>query len=127
MNPLYNKNNLKNRRRSLRHQATYSEKILWQDLRNRKMRGVKFYRQFSIGNFIYDFYCPEIQLAIELDGATHQELRVIENDRRKNLLLSENDIYLLRFTDEELFENYVTVLKRIEMAVERMRTPPTPS
>lgn len=92
------------------------------------MSGFKFYRQFSIGNFVYDFYCPEKLLAIELDGISHTHPSVIENDKRKGLLLNQNRIRLLRFTDAELLEHYEEALKKIKDAVEgNGLTPPTPS
>jgi very-short-patch-repair endonuclease len=117
MNPLYNQNNLKERRQLLRRKATFSEKILWQDLRKRKMKGLKFYRQFSIGGFIYDFYCPQIHLAIELDGISHEDPGVLENDRMKNQFLERNGISILRFRDEEVLKDYEGVLKRIETRI----------
>lgn len=119
INPLYNKEELRERRQRLRRKATYSEKVLWQDLRNRKMKGVKFYRQFSIGNFIFDFYCPEVRLAIELDGASHTSKLVQQNDQSKTLFLKQNDISLLRFTDEELLKYYENALRKIETFITR--------
>lgn len=116
-NPLYKNPLLKKYRQRLRRKATYSEKVLWQDLRNRKMKGVKFYRQFSIGNYICDFYSHEANLAVELDGSTHSLPRVIENDQEKSLYMGLNGIRLLRFTDEELLNNYENALKLIEEAI----------
>jgi very-short-patch-repair endonuclease len=48
-----------------------AEVILWQRLRNRQVEGYKFRRQYSIGRFVVDFYCPEKRLAIEVDGESH--------------------------------------------------------
>ena len=120
----------------MRRDATYSEKVLWQDLRNRKMRGLKFYRQFSVGNFILDFYCPEICFAIELDGISHAEPCVIENDRRKDLYLQRKNSpcpllkrggSLLRITDDELLGGGRDILARIGAMIDTRRTPPAPS
>ncbi len=118
-NPLYNKDFLKDRRRWLRRKATYTEKVLWQDLRNKKMKGVKFYRQFSIGCFVFDFYCPAAHLAIELDGESHTSAVVQKNDQRKTLFLEQNNISLLRFTDEALLKHYEDALEQIRAILEK--------
>lgn len=120
-NPLYNDEALKERRQWLRRKATYSEKVLWQDLRNRKLCGAKFYRQFSIGSFIFDFYCPELSLAIELDGISHASKFVKEKDQKKTSFLEQNNITLLRFSDEELLKNYGNSLKQIESTITQTR------
>ena len=84
----YNKTEMKERRRQLRKEQTFCEKILWQYLRNRSLKGVKFRRQYSIDNYVIDFYCPKIKLAIELDGNIHElpEQRDYDAKRQKYLL-----------------------------------------
>ena len=69
----YNKSSEKEKRRLLRQNQTYLEEILWTHLRNRKLLGIKFRRQYSIDQYVIDFYSPEIKLAIELDGGVHNE------------------------------------------------------
>lgn len=69
----YNKKSEKEKRRKLRQNQTYSEKIVWRYLRNREMLGYKFRRQYSIDNYIIDFYCPRLQLAFEIDGEIHDD------------------------------------------------------
>ena len=64
----YNQATEKTRRASFRKNLTKSELILWSKLKSRQMMGYKFRRQFSVDRFILDFYCPEIKLAIEVDG-----------------------------------------------------------
>jgi len=59
---------LKTRRKKLRQNQTEAEKLLWSQLRNKRFYGVKFFRQYSIGHYILDFYSPAFRLAIELDG-----------------------------------------------------------
>ena len=59
-----------NKARYLRKEKTKAEKILWEELRNRKL-GIKFRRQHPLAQFILDFYAPSINLAIELDGRDH--------------------------------------------------------
>jgi very-short-patch-repair endonuclease len=57
--------------RQKRKEPTHAEKLLWQHLRNRQLRGFKFRRQHSIERFIVDFYCAEGGLVLEVDGPFH--------------------------------------------------------
>lgn len=70
---IYNHELLKDRRKELRNNLTIAEASLWKYLKGRRMHGLKFRRQHSIGPFIVDFYCPEEKLIIELDGEVHEE------------------------------------------------------
>src|SRR5256885_1095580 len=67
--------------RRLRRNETEAENILWQQLRNRKLEGLKFRRQFPIGPFFADFCCLERKLIVEVDGGQHKENR--ENDENR--------------------------------------------
>lgn len=55
----------------MRKKQTSSEETLWKELRNKNL-GVKFKRQYSLGNYVTDFYCPETKLAVELHGSVHK-------------------------------------------------------
>ena len=59
--------------RDLRKRLTPAERILWRLLRDRRLKGLKFRRQFPIGPFVVDFCCYELRLVIELDGEVHAE------------------------------------------------------
>ena len=61
----------KTRRRSLRKSSTDAERKLWSKLRNKQLAGLKFFRQYSVGPYILDFYCPTLRLDIEADGGQH--------------------------------------------------------
>lgn len=56
-----------------RRNATYSERVLWNYLKNKKMMGYDFHRQKPILKYIVDFFCEELMLAIEIDGITHHD------------------------------------------------------
>ncbi len=87
MQKLFNLPQQKNIRRILRQQPITCERILWSKARNRQLGGFKFKRQYSIGNFVVDFYCAEAKLVIEIDGATHGTDKEIQNDNiRQNFL-----------------------------------------
>ena len=104
---------LKELARELRANSTLSEVLLWQYLRGRQMEGYDFDRQKPIDNFIVDFFCNELMLAIEIDGDTHNYKisRDIERQKRVEGL----GVRFLRFTDEEVKQNIEGVVALIEM------------
>ena len=71
MKHLCNDPSIQTKRRALRKTQTAAERKVWSILRNRQMNGIKFYRQYSVENYILDFYAPSKRLAIELDGGHH--------------------------------------------------------
>ena len=96
-----NRASLKNRRKELRKNQTEYEKIFWQKLRNRQLNNLKFFRQYSFGAYILDFYCPEIRLAIELDGGQHLNEENQVYDKERTLYLEANRVRVLRFWNHE--------------------------
>ncbi len=78
----YNKKSEKEKRRILRNDMTFCEKIMRIHLR-RKQLGVRFLRQYSIDQFVIDFYCPALKLAVELDGSIHDEPEQKEYDKHR--------------------------------------------
>jgi len=59
--------------RWLKENETPAEKLLWEQLKGKKLDGFKFRRQHPLGKYILDFYCHTKKLAIEIDGGYHQE------------------------------------------------------
>ncbi len=104
---------LKQRRRDLRRDQTDAEKILWQKLRNRQFYGMKFFRQFSMGPYIIDFYCPKSKLAIELDGGQHAEQERKEYDEARSEYLRAHGVNVMRFWNNEIMMNIDGVLEMI--------------
>ena len=84
-------------RKELRNSMTSAEVVLWQMLKGKQIEGFKFRRQFGIGPFVVDFYCPILRLAIELDGAYHFSEEMESYDEQRSLYLARNDIKVLRF------------------------------
>lgn len=108
---------LKDRRRDLRRRETDAETYLWRKLKNKALQGLKFWRQYSVGPYVLDFYCPSKRLAIELDGDQHAEEESIRYDRERTNYLESKSIRVLRFWNNEILTNREGVLKRIlEMA-----------
>src|SRR5690606_18471372 len=97
MTLLYNRRELLTLRRKLRRKETPAEKALWKELRNRKLDGIKFFRQYSIDRFILDIYCTAYRLAIELDGDYHFEGDQPERDAARTSELNDLNIEVLRF------------------------------
>ncbi len=117
----YHKNSLilKDKRRELRRNQTSAEKELWKFLRNRKLNNKKFYRQYSIGNFILDFYCPSVKLGIELDGSQHQEKEIFEYDLERTAILKEQDIVIFRFWNSQVFKDIDLILMKINNFIQK--------
>ncbi|HEX6916277.1 MAG TPA: endonuclease domain-containing protein [Chitinophagaceae bacterium] len=99
--------------RGLRKNMTNAEKILWQQLKNRKLEGLKFRRQHPIGTYIPDFFCHEHKLTIEVDGSIHDREEVKTKDHWRTRDLSFQHVRVLRFTNEEVEKNIEQVLKTI--------------
>ncbi|OGI65562.1 hypothetical protein A3A95_02790 [Candidatus Nomurabacteria bacterium RIFCSPLOWO2_01_FULL_39_18] len=113
MTLLKNKSKLLPRRRELRKNQTKHEEILWEHIRNRKL-GFKFKRQYSIGGYVLDFYCPKIKLAIELDGNQHLEKENFLYDEDRTNFLKVLDCKVLRIRNLELETNLKEVLLKIK-------------
>jgi very-short-patch-repair endonuclease len=112
-----NKSNLKVRRQTLRSTPTQAEYVLWQELRKEKL-GYKFRRQFSINNFIVDFYCQDLKLIIEADGPIHEKQKPYDTFREEYL---KNLGYLvLRFKNDEILFAREKVMQIIQKRCEAL-------
>ena len=99
------------RARTLRQNRTDAEGLLWQYLRNKQLAGHKFRRQQSIGPYIVDFACMAQRLLVELDGGQHAEEQTYDQER--DAFLRARGYNILRFWNNEVFENCFAVLERI--------------
>jgi len=108
----YNKD-IKHLSRNLRSNMTDAEMLLWSKLRGKRLKGLQFYRQKIIGNYIADFYCPKSRLVIEVDGGQHYEVEEREKDRGRDDYMAKTGITVLRFSNSEVLENIEVVLKMI--------------
>lgn len=115
---------LKERARQLRREQTEAEKKLWGRLRSRQLGGFKFRRQFVIGPFITDFCCFEQRLIVELDGGQHAGQN--DADRRRSDFLRSHGYRVLRFWDNEIFEDIDAVLRHILHALDGEKRNPHP-
>ena len=87
---------LKHRRMKLRRNQTDAEKLFWMRIRNKQFYGMKFFRQYSTGPYILDFYCPKLKLAIELDGGQHTHEDNLEYDAERSAYLKSQGIDVIR-------------------------------
>src|ERR1700704_4440046 len=103
------------RSRRLRRDVTDVERRMWYKLRNAQIDGASFRRQHPAGRYILDFYCPALQLAIELDGGQHAQASA--QDRQRDEWLCERGVTLLRFWNSDVTENLSGVLEVIAAKV----------
>ncbi len=104
--------------RELRKNATKAEKELWKHLRNRQINGLHFRRQHPIHRFIADFFCYKCKLVIELDGKIHDEIAVKERDIEREKIIKEFGIKVIRFSNEDVFNEIDKVLYQIQKAID---------
>ena len=111
---IFNNPNLKERRRELRKSSTPAEIELWKRLKNKALCGRKFRRQYSIGKFILDFYCPEEKLGIELDGSPHFIEENLEYDNLRTEIINKFNIKIIRFENYLIMEDINKVFEIIK-------------
>ena len=104
MKVYYNKK-LKYLAARLRNNSTKAEIKLWGYLKNKQLMNYDFHRQKPIDTYIVDFFCNKLNLAIEVDGYTHEFNEVFEKDNLKAKRLNKLGITVLRFSDEEVINN----------------------
>src|SRR5262245_29823114 len=103
---------LKTLARELCNRSTLAEVLLWNRIKNRAMLGYDFHRQRPIGEYIIDFYCPELMLAIEIDGNSHSLKGQKDVDRQCRL--ESLGVRFIRFDDRMVKKEMPRVLSSIE-------------
>ena len=107
---------LKEKARQLRNDSTKTEILLWTFLRGRQLRGYDFNRQKPIDEYIVDFFCNELMLAIEIDGVSHIGKELYDAKRQRKL--EDLGVRFLRFKDDDVFYICDYVIKEIEKWVD---------
>ncbi|NBC64715.1 MAG: DUF559 domain-containing protein [Bacteroidetes bacterium] len=114
----YNKN-LKEIARKLRNNSTPAEIKLWKELlRAKKMLGYQFLRQRPVKNYIADFMCKELRLIIEVDGESHNHEYQWTKDKSRQKELEDAGFTVLRFNDDEVFDDIQNVSRVLEQWIE---------
>ena len=115
--------------RSMRKNSTPAEEFFWEKVRNRRLFGLKWNRQFvmectgamnSVKYYVADFYCHELRLVVELDGSIH--LHQIEEDLIRTDQLIENGYTVIRFENKIVLEHWEEVERAIKDFMEKART-----
>lgn len=119
----YNKN-LKEFSRQLRNHSTLSEVLLWNELKQGKMKGLQFNRQKPLGFYIVDFYCKNLKLVNEIDGCSHDNNEAYLNDIERQKILESLGLSFLRFDDRDVKRDLNSVLIAIEKFI--AENPPAP-
>jgi very-short-patch-repair endonuclease len=101
------------RARELRRLAPAAERILWARLKNHGLQDAKFVRSEPIGPYFADFACRAAKLVVEIDGATHSTDEEIASDKRRTAFLEAQGYRVVRFSNEQVYENVAAVLDEI--------------
>jgi very-short-patch-repair endonuclease len=100
--------------------STEAEQVLWERLRGRRLNGFKFRRQHPIADFIVDFYCADVGLAIEVDGGYHGKNDQQVADEHRTAELNKLNVKVIRFSNHEVINNINDVLKQITLHLTRI-------
>jgi very-short-patch-repair endonuclease len=111
--------------RAMRAMPTAAEAALWSALRGRRLGGWKFRRQHVIAGYIVDFYCAELWLAVEVDGAVHQRRRF--DDRQRDEDLASLGVRVVRLRNADVLERLDAVIGQLVHDCERIARRRRPS
>ncbi|HYJ79464.1 MAG TPA: DUF559 domain-containing protein, partial [Longimicrobiaceae bacterium] len=108
--------------RRLRSEQTPAESLLWTALRGRQLDGLHFRRQHALDRFVLDFYCPAHKLCVEVDGDVHDGQA--DYDHARSVALGLRGIRVVRFRNEQVFENLDSVLHAIRAEIRPVASEP---
>ncbi|WP_309708703.1 endonuclease domain-containing protein, partial [Armatimonas sp.] len=103
---------------------TEAEEALWEALRGKRLAGLRFRRQHAYETSIFDFYCPEFRLIVEVDGGYHSKDFQQEKDTDRDAYLQACGFRTVRLTNEEVLQRLPTALDKILQAINRIVPPP---
>ncbi len=106
-----NPKDTKELRRHLRNNMPQAEVILWSKLKGKQLLGYKIRRQYGVGKYVIDFYCPKLKIGIEVDGPSHYTPEGIEYDKERGGFIRKEGIKLLRITNTEIYGNLDGVIQ----------------
>jgi very-short-patch-repair endonuclease len=104
-------------RKALRAAPTPAETLLWRHLKGRRLGGIRFRRQFSVGPYVLDFFSPGHALAVELDGSPHDSDAAQTRDRARDAFLAAHGIRVLRFENNAVRDSPEAVVAAIFQAL----------
>ena len=118
MTRVYNRESQTQTRRRLRREAPKAERLLWSRLRAGQADCLKFRRQYGVGPYVIDLFCPALKLAVEIDGNSHFEPNAVENDERRQAFIEPFGTHFVRFTNREVNRQLEAVLEKICQVVQ---------
>lgn len=104
----------------LRERMTEAEKLLWEHLKNKQIKGLRFRRQHPISIFIADFYCHKVKLVIEVDGNVHNINENKEWDENRTAEIEKFGVTIIRFTNQQVFNYINEVVSEIEKVCKKL-------
>lgn len=110
---------LRRRAKELRNNSTIGEVLLWKQIKGRNL-GVEFHRQVPISYFIVDFYCHELQLAIEVDGSIHNTPHQIARDIERQYRLEQLGVRFIRIDDTDVKKNVKAVIRFLSHRIKEL-------
>jgi len=111
---VFTRNDKLEERRTLRNESTAAESTFWKAIKGRQIEGIKFRRQHSVGAYIMDFYSPEINLCIELDGEIHNENWSFTHDVSRTTYLNDKGITVLRYSNDVVYKHIEGIIEDIK-------------
>ena len=102
-----------NRARVLRAEESSAEELMWAELRNCQLDGLKFVRQCPIGAYYVDFLCRALQLVVEIDGGTHSTAEEIASDETRTAYLERRGYRIFRAHNDDIYTNLHGVLDHL--------------
>lgn len=111
---------LKQLARELRKNSTLSEVLFWKEIQKKKL-GIEFHRQVPVKNYIVDFFCHELMLAIEIDGSSHDSEYALILDEKRQKEIEELGVHFVRFDDMEIKKNIDRVLEYLQSTIDKLK------
>jgi very-short-patch-repair endonuclease len=102
---------------------TDAERLLWSKVSRKQLKGIQFYRQRIIGNYIVDFYCHAAGLVIEIDGGQHYYGEELQDDKVRDGRLASLGLKVLRFSNLDVLQNIEGVLEKIYLNLNPPESP----
>jgi very-short-patch-repair endonuclease len=114
--------------RKLRKEQTSPESLLWYLLRDRRLLGYKFRRQYPLPPYVLDFYCDELKLGVELDGGQHNADEHAARDERRDAFIRARGIEVVRYWNHDVLLQTEDVLEDLirRLSLKARPSPPTP-
>ena len=115
---IYNKKFETEKRKNLRSNLNLAERLLWARLKERQLEGYKFRRQYGFGPYVVDFYCPELKIAVEIDGVTHflsKGTKIYDEKRQK--YIENYGVKFIRISNQQVLKSPDDALELIRQEI----------